>query len=878
MEIYNKFFKTLKQGDLLLTPNQRLIYFLHKSYATYQQAQHKQAWPSLHIFKLEIWLKLQWETQLIQTQNFSYRLLTSQQEQVLWQSIISQSDANVLIPDHIAKIVQQAWQINALWQLDYDHTCLELSSETATFKIWASRFIALCKKYACIDLARATTLIMDCFKNKTLIPPPRIFLIGFDEINPQIKKLLQLLEQLGSQISYFVASAPKTYVRRLATINAETELQTMARWAYQHWKAGKQTIICVIPQLLEIRTQVVETFTEIFTQLNPSFSEQLPFNIAAGKKMREFPLIQSALAIIQTQTNHPLVKINKLIQSPHIGYAEDEKSPRAQLSIYLRCHAENILELKKLVLICQQQHCIQLSQLLADLIHLMEYQTHQQLPSQWAKHFVKKLQALGWPGQSSLVSQDFQLIESWSELLNDFSTLDFILGEISEELALQHLSQLTNESLFQAKTLHDTPIHVLGILDTAGLCVDNLWIMGLDNKSWPTSAHPNPFIPYAVQRDHATPHACNEREFYFSSLITKRLLNSAQNIILSHAMQSDTQPLRPSALISHIPSIEISDLELPPYQNKVAIIWNTKDWEYYVDEIAPALLPDELNAVSSQVFKSQAACPFQAFAKFRLKSQFHDLPSLGLSKSDRGSLLHRVVELFWNNLEDQISLLKQSPQTLQTRMHAAINAAIVEFSKKRPFTFTPHFIAMERERLYQRLTKLIDRDKNRQPFTQVKHEQKQKFKFANLALSLRIDRIDTQRDGSLWIMDYKTGESKPTLGWLEERLDEPQLPLYSLSLPDVTGCSVVRITSHNIEAQGYYSETETGDCHEFSEKRDKKLAKSWSEVLNFWKLALEKLAYQFATGVATVDPKRENTCEHCHLQIFCRINHHEKSN
>ena len=877
MEIYNKLFKILKPDDLLLTPNQRLIRFLHKSYATYQQAQHKQAWPSLRIFKLETWLTLQWETQLIQANGFPYRLLTTHQEHVLWQSIISQSDTHFLIPVHIAKTAQQAWQINTLWQLDHNRTRLQPSHETAAFKTWAEGFVALSKEHACIDLARATLLLMDCFKNKNLTPPSRIFLIGFDELNPQTKKLLQLLEQLGSQVSYFVAASSKTCVRRLAVQNIETELQTMARWAYQQWQAGKQTIICAVPQLLAIRTQVLETFTEIFTQSKPSCAERLPFNIAAGKKLSESPLIQSALAIIQTQASLTLGKINRLIQSPYIGHSEDEKSPRAQLSIYLRSHAENTLALKQLALLSQQQHCTQLNQLICNLIPLIEYQPIQQLPSQWAKHFVKKLQALHWPGQHPLLSEDFQLIERWSELLDELSSLDFILGEISEEAVLQQLTQLANESLFQAKTAHDTPIHVLGLLDTAGLCVDSLWIMGLDNKSWPASAHPNPFIPYSVQRDNATPHAGNEREFHFSSLLTQRLLNSADTIILSHTIQQDEQSLRPSALIRHIPSIDASDLELPLYQNSVEAIWNTKNWEYYVDEIAPALLPNELNTVSSQLFKSQAACPFQAFAKFRLKSQFHDLPSLGLSKSDRGSLLHRVIELFWKNVDDQASLLQQSPHTLQIFIQQAIDTAIAEFSKKRPLTFSPHFIAIERERLQQRLMKLIELDKNRLPFTQVIHEEKQHFSFANLALSLRIDRIDTLSDGSHLIIDYKTGESKPSLGWSEERLDEPQLPLYCLSLPKVSGCAVIRIGSHTIESQGY-SEKETGLCQLIGATKDKNIPSTWPELLNFWKTALEKLAVQFQTGVATVDPKKETTCEHCHLQLLCRINHHEKSN
>ena len=52
MEIYNKLFEILNPGDLLLTANKRLIPFLHKAYADYQQTQKKKRRPTLSLFTL----------------------------------------------------------------------------------------------------------------------------------------------------------------------------------------------------------------------------------------------------------------------------------------------------------------------------------------------------------------------------------------------------------------------------------------------------------------------------------------------------------------------------------------------------------------------------------------------------------------------------------------------------------------------------------------------------------------------------------------------------------------------------------------------------------------------------------------------------------
>ena len=66
MEIYNKLFEILNPGDLLLTANKRLIPFLHKAYADYQQTQKKMRWPTLSLFTLSRWLELLWEKQQIE--------------------------------------------------------------------------------------------------------------------------------------------------------------------------------------------------------------------------------------------------------------------------------------------------------------------------------------------------------------------------------------------------------------------------------------------------------------------------------------------------------------------------------------------------------------------------------------------------------------------------------------------------------------------------------------------------------------------------------------------------------------------------------------------------------------------------------------------
>ncbi len=143
-----------------------------------------------------------------------------------------------------------------------------------------------------------------------------------------------------------------------------------------------------------------------------------------------------------------------------------------------------------------------------------------------------------------------------------------------------------------------------------------------------------------------------------------------------------------------------------------------------------------------------------------------------------------------------------------------------------------------------------------------------------LTLDLRIDRLDEFADGSLLIIDYKTGIPRKS-DWFEERVDQPQLPLYCLSYPAATGFAILHIRSNTLEIQGL-SEKENGLSPLLSCKKDNNTVKTWPELLAYWKHSLEGLANQFQAGFAKVDPKHgSSTCRLCHLKSLCRVDHHE---
>src|SRR6185437_551658 len=64
------------------------------------------------------------------------------------------------------------------------------------------------------------------------------------------------------------------------------------------------------------------------------------------------------------------------------------------------------------------------------------------------------------------------------------------------------------------------------------------------------------------------------------------------------------------------------------------------------------------------VLADQAACPFRAFAKHRLRARESDSADIGISPSERGTVAHQALEYFWRDVKSKGELLALSAQAI----------------------------------------------------------------------------------------------------------------------------------------------------------------------------------------------------------------------
>src|SRR5256886_5891172 len=204
-------------------------------------------------------------------------------------------------------------------------------------------------------------------------------------------------------------------------------------------------------------------------------------------------------------------------------------------------------------------------------------------PSEWARHFSALLEAAGFPGERTLDSEEFQTRAKWHEVLGEFARLERVLKKISFQGAFSTLKNLCTDTLFQPES-PDAPIQVLGVLESAGLRFDCLWVSGLTDEAWPLAARPNPFIPIALQKKAVIPQASAEGSLAFGRRITEEWSRSAKEVVFSWPAKEDDRDLAPSPLILDFPRTSPSVPDYPRYRD---LLFASKKLEFLEDSKAP---------------------------------------------------------------------------------------------------------------------------------------------------------------------------------------------------------------------------------------------------------------------------------------------------
>lgn len=869
-------FNAVAAGATVVTANNRLARILHEAYDQAQLRAGRGAWPSADILPWQAWLVRCW-TELSQASPLNLPLLLSEaQEQFLWQRLIAEASGDALT---LISLPATSSQAAAAWEALHDFKLAiapaewDRSPDTATFQAWAERFLTACRQAEWLSPSELAGALREPIMRRSLPVPAQVLLVGFQAFTPQQADLVAALRAAGTEVEE--APAPAVPEPRSALVagytDADEEMRAAAQWARELLSQGESGLIgVVVADLAARRASLERIFGDILQPqaiLPGAGRESAAFNLSLGPALAAQPMIRAALLLLRAGFEpQAFSAASELLRSPYCGHAEQEWMARGQLEVELRRRGEAVVSLAAIVTQASRAgtRCPTLAAALRALGDVAARQPRRQAPRQWAQAFAQLLSAGRWPGERGLDSSEYQTARAWQELLEEFSRLDLVAHPMEATAALAALQQLAAARVFQPES-PAARVQILGLLESSGLEFAHLWVMGLQDGAWPPAARPLPFLPLRAQIEAGVPHASARQEWEFARAAQARLLAAAPRVVLSYPRQEGELMLRPSPLLADLPRARPDDWASAGAAYSRRLV-NTGELETFADEAGPPADAEQEHPGGTAVLRDQAACPFRAFAHWRLGAQGLEPPPTSLDGRARGQLVHACLNRFWQALrrghEEEPIELPPAEQVAE-RLGAAV-AAVLEAAPWPPLR-QPRFADAERRRLIRLLCDWIEAcERPRFPLRVAEHEGGHIRQVAGLRLRVRVDRIDRLADGQEIVLDYKTGDV--SLGaWQGERPDEPQLPLYAaFAEPPPAAAVYAQLKPGKLGFSG----AAASDGLVAGVKAAKL---GWTEQLAAWRAALERLAQDFLAGVARVDPKQAATCAGCDTMPLCRI-------
>ena len=894
-------------GPTVVTPNARLAAALKRDHDLRQSGRGLASWETADILPLPALIERLYEDLLYSDRAAALPvLLSGPQEQLVWETVIGDTAAgrSLLAAAPAAALAREAWELAHAWRLSHRLREFPGNDDARAFAEWAWRYEGLTARDRLVDRARLPDLVASNLDRQR-----DVVAYGFDILTPQARDVLAALAAAGARVEISAADARPGTSGRLAFESATDEIAAAARWARQRLESAVRAgaahvrVGVVVPDLARAREAVRRIFSETLapggTIASSDEAPAPPFNISLGEPLSAYPLVAAAMIAfdlargVATGERVELERASRLVRSPFIAGAEAELDARARLDAELRRRLRRTVGVDALRKAIERAtatdnrwrvaECPVLTRRLSGLADVARAElTGTKRPGEWARALLRVLEALGFPGERPLSSAEHQALDKLHQAITELASLDRVAGRTRFGEALARFQTMIAGVLFQPQT-PDVPVQILGVLESAGLEFDHLWVAGLTDEAWPLRSSPNPLLPIALQRAAGIAQASPAAALELDVRLTRGWLTAAPEVIVSHAQREEDRDLLPSPLIRDVPAIAPEALQLPPSATATQAIRAARRMERTEDARAPALVGAAVVAGGTGVFRDQAACPFRAFAAHRLRADALEPLCSGPDASDRGRVVHAMLEKLMGEIDSKAKLDAASGRDLDERLAAAADYAINKQRYAGEASIDGRTARVERARLVRLGREWLEKEKQREPFDVVAREQKRAVTFGGVTVNVKLDRMDRLQGapGGRAILDYKTGPVNVS-GWLGPRPDEPQLPLYALGGDEpITAVAFACVKAGAMRFAGISSAGEPipGVC-EVTRQRVKAAEdyRSWDELLRRWRAELDALGREFAAGEARVAPKHgDDTCDQCGRRSLCRINEREPS-
>ena len=865
----------LRQGGVVVTASERAARALASAFHRARLAEGLTAWTAPNIQDWNSFVGSAWAAHSIDGR----LLLNRTQEQSLWASLAATEgrmatllegpryrlaalamDAHELLCSHVPRFLRASARSG--WQND-----------AATFSRWLAAFDETCRTGDLLSPARLPIDLIQIFQTSAgQADRPPLLLAGFDRILPVQRAFFDAWGAWQEP----VPSQPAGQIQFHEATDDQAELTACAIWCGRKLAANPKTRLLVVTQDAAAKRGRIE---RAFLAQTGSTSSPI-FEFSLGVPLSQVALPRAAHLVLRWLSG-PLAE-HELDWLFSTGYSAANPEECSRLQAHMRALRRRGLEQPDWTLqgfmqpFAGQAHESPLPRewvvrMTEASRRLDEIRRRPQSPLDWAELVPQLLESLHFAASQSLSSAEYQAVRRWQQALETAASLGFDGRRIDWKEFLSVLDRTLDETLFAPES-RDAPIQIAGPAESAGLAADAVWFLGATEDAWPAGGATHPLLPPELQREARMPHATAQLDWDLAQAISTRLLSSAPEVHFSYAKQIAGVESRPSRLIAQLaapPRPLPAELTLAPHPAPLTV--SIEDF---------SRIPFQGSHVpgGASVLTAQSQCPFKAFANARLGAERWEPAQAGLTPSQRGKLLHEVLHAVWAGPLLGIRTCADLLNLTDRRSWVGAHVRRVFETEVRPSLrdrMPARYLELEQQRLTGLVAAWLDYESARSPFEVLETEAKRTISLAGLTFSLRLDRLDRLNDGSVLVVDYKTGDVSPK-SWELPRPDDIQLPLYAgFALGDddlLGGLTFAKVRPGKHEFAGCIG-APSGTLFA-GLKNGTALMKNalQAEQLDSWKKAIERLAEDFLAGRADVDPRDyPKTCERCRLQTLCRV-------
>ncbi|MCF6767464.1 PD-(D/E)XK nuclease family protein [Thiotrichales bacterium 19S11-10] len=899
---YEKLWEHIDNQTLIVTVNSRLAQTLNQSYLLYLKKKDK--YPIVSQSILSYQNLLSFLVDAITTQTNQPKQAPSfyqiHQSRLLWLKVITDDykkhpneyaffnieEATDYAYDAYEKYL--AWQLNQL-----ENTSLNLYEnhrDFSRFQRWLKSIKQHTKKDKIYLHSEQLLWLNNSLNSSINLTFKQLVFIGFNDYSPLLIKLFDALKkknikllcwqlepklEISNTIDTAYPDTVKANTHIFSFQNSDKELSGIIKLIYQTYQNNpKKRIGLIVPDLHKIRYKLDDLLTETFypnkNRLEPINQIDKPYTISGGIPLSDVPLIQTALMILSLKPVTSLNQLIRIIESPFTLTSESSPDIRNQLIKQIRKNYFETDSLKKMI------NDYKLSEAITEFKEAILFvsQDTKNITNDPIYHAFLRLKAFNFPGINPLSSENYQALTQFYQLFHKIKELQYLFNDLNYKELIDLLKWLSKTSIFQPESNPQASIYVLGILESSQQYFDQLFIIRMNDQLWPQKPNPNPLLPISLQKKLKMPNASNERELYFAKNISHSFFYQSSNLTISYSLFDGDSEQSLSPLIT-TENIKVKSYPLDRCVQLSTEICNVKLTKRHLS-LAP--LKKSINA-SSYLYQRFVQCHFKAQMQDRLKLNELGTFKKPLSAKDKGTLIHDILARIWQKVKTQANLKAFEPTKFNILIDSTIKETIHQSTYLAP-PYLTHLNLVETKRIKNLLMHWFELEKSRDlSFKALSFEHRSNIQIGQLtSKNIRVDRVDQLDSGEIWLVDYKTSKKVQPNGWYDEKLTQPQLPLYALAnnahgigFSQINGKSMTmsilyQASDHAVKLKQYAFDLDTNQTSKVQEKLITDY-RNWHELKTSWLNQLTQMAVSFSQGdlTASINP----SCLYCPYDGLC---------